>query len=141
MKFFMEKEKKSINFLTAFFISHKSNVKTFLKWIINQCPKGTRQHDPINKSILIPHTNSLFGSLERKESTGEQRGGEQRGMVILHLVWMFLKLVRGKGVISPSSYLDILKMRRERRGNDLNRQIYPYLKIDLQHQSMINLLD
>ena len=31
MKFFMEKEKKSINFLTAFFISHKSDVKIFLK--------------------------------------------------------------------------------------------------------------
>ena len=63
-------------------------------------------------------------------------------MVILHLVWMFLKLVRRKGVISSSSsYLDVLKIRRERRGNDLNRQIYPYLKIDLQHWSVINLLD
>ena len=27
------------------------------------------------------------------------------------------------------------------RGNDLNRQIYPYLKMDLQHWFMINLLD
>ena len=62
-------------------------------------------------------------------------------MVILHLIWMFLKLVKGKGVISPSSCLDVLKIRRERRGNDLNRQIYPYLKMDLQHWSMINLLD
>ena len=55
------------------------------------------------------------------------------GMVILHVVWMFLKLVRGKGVISPSSCLDILKIRMERRGNYLNRQIYSYLKMDLQH--------
>ena len=62
-------------------------------------------------------------------------------MISLYLVWMFLKLVRGKEVISPSSCLDVLKIRRERRGNDLNRQIYPYLKIDLQHWSMINLLD
>ena len=62
-------------------------------------------------------------------------------MVILHLVWMFLKLVRGKGVISHSFRLDVLKIRRERRINDLNRQIYPYLKMDLQHGSMINLLD
>ena len=54
-------------------------------------------------------------------------------MVILYPVWMFLKLVRGKGVISPSSCLDILKIRMEKRGNDLNRQIYPYLKMDLQH--------
>ena len=62
-------------------------------------------------------------------------------MVILYPVWMFLKLVREKGVISPSSCLDILKIRMEKRGNDLNRQIYPYLKIDLQHWSMIKLLD
>ena len=52
-------------------------------------------------------------------------------MIPLHLVWMFLKLVRGKRVISPSPYLDIFKIRREMRVNDLNRQIYPYLKIDL----------
>ena len=44
-------------------------------------------------------------------------GGEWRGMVLLHLVWMFLKLVRGKGVISPSPCLDVLKVRMERRGN------------------------
>ena len=35
-------EKKTINVLTAFFISHKSDVKTFLKWIVNECSKGTR---------------------------------------------------------------------------------------------------
>ena len=62
-------------------------------------------------------------------------------MDILHLVWIFLKLVKGKGVISPFSYLDVLKIMIERRGNDLNRQIYHYLKIDLQHWSKINLLD
>ena len=33
----MEKEKKIINVLIVFFISHKSNVKTFLKWILKQC--------------------------------------------------------------------------------------------------------
>ena len=60
-------------------------------------------------------------------------------MVILYFVWMFLKLVRGKGVISPSSCLDVLKIRMERRGNDLNRKIYPYLKMDLRHWSIINL--
>ena len=62
-------------------------------------------------------------------------------MIILHLIWMFLKLVKGKGIISPSFCLAVLKLRRERRGNNLNRQIYPYLKMDLQHCSMINLLD
>ena len=62
-------------------------------------------------------------------------------MVILHIVRMFLKLVRGKGVISHYSCLDVLKIRMERRGNDLNRQIYSYLKMNLQHWSMINLLD
>ena len=40
-------------------------------------------------------------------------------MVILHLVWMFLKLVRGNGVISPSSCLDVLKIRREGRGEEM----------------------
>ena len=37
-----DKKKKSINVLTVFFIFHKSDVKTFLKWIVNKCPKGTR---------------------------------------------------------------------------------------------------
>ena len=65
-------------------------------------------------------------------------------MIILYLIWMFLKLVRGNGVISHFSYFDIFKIRIERRRNDLNRKIYPYLKIDLQHWLMIyiiNLLD
>ena len=35
---FYGKRKKIINILTAFFISHQSNVKTFLKWIVNECP-------------------------------------------------------------------------------------------------------
>ena len=38
---FNEKRKKTINVLTAFFISHKIDVKTYFNWIINQCPKGT----------------------------------------------------------------------------------------------------
>ena len=62
-------------------------------------------------------------------------------MVILHLIWMFLKLVRGKRIISSSSYLDVLKIRTEMRGNNLNIQIYRYLKMDLQYWSMFNLLD
>ena len=42
-KVFMGKEKKkAINILTIFFISHKSDVKTFLKWIVNHYPKSTR---------------------------------------------------------------------------------------------------
>ena len=39
-------------------------------------------------------------------------------MVPLHLVWMFLKLVKGKGVISPSPCLDVLKIRMETNGNN-----------------------
>ena len=38
-------------------------------------------------------------------------------MVPLHLVWMFLKLVRGKGVISNFPCLDVLKIGIEMRGN------------------------
>ena len=37
-----KKKKKTINILITFFISHKNDVKTFLKWIINQYPKSTR---------------------------------------------------------------------------------------------------
>jgi len=37
----MENEKKVINILTAFFISHKNGIKTFLKRIINKYPKIT----------------------------------------------------------------------------------------------------
>ena len=39
-------------------------------------------------------------------------------MVPLHLVWMFLKLVKRKGVISPSPCLDVLKIRMGSRVND-----------------------
>ena len=38
---FYGKRKKTINILTTFFILHKNNVKTFLKLIVNQCPKNT----------------------------------------------------------------------------------------------------
>ena len=34
-KIFMGIEKKIINILTVFFIFHKSNIKTYLKWILN----------------------------------------------------------------------------------------------------------
>ena len=42
----MEKEKEAINVFTVFLISHKSNVETFLKWIVNQYSKGTRYLNP-----------------------------------------------------------------------------------------------
>ena len=41
----------------------------------------------------------------------------------------------------PPPYLDVLKIMMKMRENDLNRQIYTYLKMDLQHWFMINLLD
>ena len=55
-------------------------------------------------------------------------------MVIIYLIWMLLKLVRGNGVISHFPCLDVLKIKMERKGNNLNRYIYPYLKMDLQHK-------
>ena len=66
-------------------------------------------------------------------------GVEERRVVEKRVEWNsysppcldILKINKGKRVISPSSCLNVLKMRRERRGNDLNRQIYSYLKIDL----------
>ena len=36
--FYGKRKKKIIDVLTVFFISHKSDVKTFLKWIVNECP-------------------------------------------------------------------------------------------------------
>ena len=39
---FYGEKKETINVLTVFLISHKSYVKTFLKWIVNEYPKGTR---------------------------------------------------------------------------------------------------
>ena len=39
---FYRKKKKTINVLTAFFISYKSDVKNFIKWIINEYLKSTR---------------------------------------------------------------------------------------------------
>ena len=45
---FYGKKKIIINVLTAFFISHKNDVKTFLKWILNQCPTAL-----VNISLLL----------------------------------------------------------------------------------------
>ena len=39
---FYGEKRETINVLAVFFISHKSYVKTFLKWIVNEYPKGTR---------------------------------------------------------------------------------------------------
>ena len=49
----MGKEIKAINILTTFFISYKSDIKTFLKFILKEYPKSTRQHDPIMYSIRL----------------------------------------------------------------------------------------
>ena len=38
------KRKKKINVLTVFFISYKSDVKTFLKWIVSECPLVSMTH-------------------------------------------------------------------------------------------------
>ena len=60
-------------------------------------------------------SNALFGSLEREESRGEVVEKRVKRMVFLHFVWMLLKLVRGKRIISSSSCLDVLKIRLEMR--------------------------
>ena len=36
---FSRKKKKTINVLTSFFISHKSDIKTFFNWILNECTR------------------------------------------------------------------------------------------------------
>ena len=40
--FYGKRKKKTINILTVFFIFHKSDIKIFLKWTVNEYPKGTR---------------------------------------------------------------------------------------------------
>ena len=40
--FYGKRKEKVINVLITFFISHKIDVKTFLKLILNKCPLGTR---------------------------------------------------------------------------------------------------
>ena len=42
-----KRKKKTINVLIAFFISHKSDVKTFLKWIV----KSENHHLNFKKTI------------------------------------------------------------------------------------------
>ena len=37
--FYGKRKKKAINILTVFFISHKSNVKIFIKWIVKTLVK------------------------------------------------------------------------------------------------------
>ena len=38
---FLWEKKKVTDFLRAFHITHKSCIKTFLKWYTNKCPKET----------------------------------------------------------------------------------------------------
>ena len=46
-KFLWEKKKVTFFFILYFFdISHKSGIKTFLKWSINKCLKGTHLLEP-----------------------------------------------------------------------------------------------
>lgn len=47
LEIFYGKRKKKLIFLMTFFISHKSGVTTFLKWFINNFPKGTCWHDSL----------------------------------------------------------------------------------------------
>ena len=57
----MEKEKKAINALIAFFISYKSDIKTFLKWILNQCYTALVNMTHIYIYIYIEYIRSGCG--------------------------------------------------------------------------------
>ena len=54
------KKKKKFIVLTVFSISHKSDVKTFLKWILNRCPKDTHKHFPLYLLTYYPIFFSFF---------------------------------------------------------------------------------
>ena len=60
----MRNEKKVINILTIFFISHKSNIKNFLKWIINECP--THQHDNFLNTKIV----GMLKDMKNRERCG-----------------------------------------------------------------------
>ena len=59
-------KKKVINILTIFFISYKSDIKNFLKWIINECPKGTRQHDSFLNTKIV----GMLKDMKNRERCG-----------------------------------------------------------------------
>ena len=44
--FYEKRKKEQLIFWQFFFIYHKNDVKTFPKWIVNQCPKNIGLHDP-----------------------------------------------------------------------------------------------
>ena len=43
-----KRKKKAINILTIFFISHKSDVKTFIKWIVKKLVKTQFRWESLN---------------------------------------------------------------------------------------------
>ena len=55
--FYGKRKKKAINVLIAFFISHKSDIKTFLKWILNQC-----------RTALVNMTHIIIGETKRNSN-------------------------------------------------------------------------
>ena len=82
----MGKEKKKVNVLTVFFISHKNDVKTFFNQIVNQCPKGTCQHFPKNNSM------ELFGNLIKNHNNKIQWKSKNNSLTKSSTTWKLVKL-------------------------------------------------
>ena len=58
---------KKINILTAFFISHKNDVKTFLKWIVNEWGHSLAWPKKVKLQSLeskVPNLASFYGDWE-----------------------------------------------------------------------------
>ena len=54
------KKKKKTDFLTTFYIFHKSNIKNFLKWKFNKYSKDTCLLDYFNKSNGVDYIFFLY---------------------------------------------------------------------------------
>ena len=68
----MGKEKK-INVLITFFILHKSDVKTFLKLIVNQYSKSTCQFPKIKSPMLQRYRPKNYLKKEKSKLNGPFR--------------------------------------------------------------------
>ena len=65
-----------------------------------------------------------------ERSRGEESSGEEsRGMVILHLIWMFLKLSRGGGIISIFIVCNFVNMVRVNLVIHLVKYFYALLSL------------
>ena len=65
--------KKKINVLTHFFIPHKSDVKTFLKWIVNSALKALVSMTLRNRKMLTSTLRAFVNNPIKESFYGEKK--------------------------------------------------------------------